>query len=372
MTPEIGRLLSAARVAASGDYYRLSLVAQAMAELGDPHGPEVAEEIERLLGRENAGYAATFYALFDRREDIERLAAVASEAHRSFVVEAFERIGDHRRADELAPDSPAVYEALARGDTDRIAEVVSKNLARLGESYENMMFASDILAKTGDRDGAIEYLRRAEARWTPKVGNDVAEQLVGLANAYAELGLMDDAVRIARDAEARAYEPVHVSPPRKPRKHRPNYLSSAIPALARIHVRAGDIEHASAMIEKHAQALLAWPGNETRAAAAYAEVGEIAEAKQWLERPFRKRDHRQVLHDSGMIDSLHAHAVRACLTLGEPAQAIEHAARIAEPSQRVYPILAIARWVATHEVPDLEAALAHLDAAPLEGPAWMP
>lgn len=341
-----------------------------MADLEDPRGPEVVAEIERLDGVENAWYAASLYALFGRREDVDRLAALTDD--QSNFVEAFERLGETHRADELAPAAPLVYEAIAHGDKQRIADVIQRSLATLDESYDHLMFARDVRAKTGDRDGAIECLQRAEARWTPEPGNDVAEQLARLANAYAELGLIDDAVRIARDAEARAYEPVLVSPPKKPRKHRPNYLSPTIPALARIHMQAGDIRRAREMIEKHAQALLEATGYVTRVALVYAEVGEIAEAKRWLERPFRKRDDRQVPYDAGTTDRLHADAVLACLTLGEPTQAIEHAARIAKPSQRVDPILAIARWVATHEAADLEVALAHLDAAPIDGPAWMP
>jgi hypothetical protein len=366
----VHRVLSAARRAARGDRVALIDVVQAVPELRDPAAHEAVVELETLLPKD-PGYAAKFHAQLGRVEDVARLAPTARGLQRSFIADAFERLGEFERADAADPNRKAVYEALAYGDPARIATLIDATLASLGTEYMHLHYAADVLGKSGERVRGMDYARRAEAAWVPQRGVDIAVALAHQSELYADLGAMDDAVRIARDAEQRTGELV-LDPPRKKirteRKRPPDYFSSAIPLLARVHERAGDHAYAARLMRKHTDQLRSYQAHahEGEIARLAAEMGDVAIARKWLREPFV--DRQRSPRDPGEMDSLHAHYVHARLFLDEPAEAIEHAAMIVNPLHRVDPLLAIARWLADREPRELDAALAKLDSAPIDRP----
>lgn len=365
----VHRVLAAALAAARSDRFALPQVVEALPSLRDPAAHEAAMEIETLFPKD-PGYAATFHALLGRAVDVERLATIAMDKQQRWLIAgAFERLGDFQRADAADPARQAVYEAIAYGDQQRIATLVTASLAALPDKYLYLHTAANMLGKTGQRERAQEYARRAEASLVLDLSTDIAVPLARHAELYADLGAFDDALRMARKAEEHANESGPDPTAKKKaskRKHRPDYMSSAIPLLARIHERAGDRAYAARLMRKHADALVANQAPASQIARFAAEMGDVAMARDWLREPFVDRGRPRL--DATATDRLHVDIVHAHLFLGEPAQAIEHAAMIVNPTMRVEPLIAIARWLNDHEAVELDSALAKLDAAPIEGP----
>jgi tetratricopeptide (TPR) repeat protein len=324
-------------------------VARAIAELGDGAGAPLLLELERSAP-ENLAHLAFLHAQLGRTRDVERIAealgdpALLPASRRGWLVDALERIGDTARADAVAESSPGSEQRellLARG-----LQALERGAAARGRAFVHAWVegvpadaasstarsAARVLSMAGDRDGARAWLARAEQ------GARTDDDRVAIATAYVDAGAIAPAMRIA-DAIERGHGG---------RRRKIFEASAWMPALAVVHERAGDHARALALVERYAKASAETLGLafEATNALAFARIGARDRAEAWFERmswPYARE------YDTEAMDRRHAAFTDVRLDLGEPALAIDHAARIVAPSLRTGALLAIARWARAHE-----------------------